>query len=908
MKYIVQPVLQGSAFVPGTTPAAQAKIYTLAAFHTGQVASVRNGAIILEQRNWAEEPRQQWRIEPLSGNDSGYFRIVSVQSGNVMGVTAPVTSEGAQIAEQPWNGSQTQQWKIELLGAVAVCIVSRASGKVLDVSGSSSQQGTPLVQWTRRANTWEEIPGRLKWVSVGVDGAVWGVNVNDDIWRRDGNTWTQIPGKLKQISVGSSSHIWGVNANDDIWRRDGNTWTHIPGKLKNVSVGSDGMVWGVNANDDIWRRDGNTWIQIAGKLKQISVGHTGYVWGVNANDDIWCRDGDTWIQIPGKLKQVSVSAEGLVWGVNANDDIWRRDSNTWTHIPGKLKQVSSGSQFRIWGVNSNDQIFSWNAGLSQQWQLSTLLDQQGAYGLDLRATIYEHGNYAGRAEEIGIGSYDMATLTIGNDTLSSLRVPEGLRVTLYQHPNFQGATRSFSADTSWVGNDFNDQTSAILVEPVITVYEHGSFQGRSQQFGVGTFDMDQLSGVGNDVISSIKVPYGLMAILYEHANFTGRFRIFTESAVWLGDDFNDITSSIVVKAIGAEIPIGALEYGNSVVLRSNRDGFMSAGSNGNVSANTETIAAGEQFTIVRSGASRFKNYVCYGDIVSFRSAQNKYVGVDATGQVMVNRDTIGEAEKWMMLRSGDSISQVFVAPGDGISLRSNANRYMAAEPDGRVTASRTAIEPGTRWIIRTPTVEEGSHNSHGGDGSALATYEDEACPSDVCGAAICGADACGVAACGAAGTLAGACGVAAAVLAVCGSDVCGVALGVVTACGGAVGTISVCGGAAGGLSGCGADACGAAVCGAAACAAAACGAAACGAAASGADVCGGAACAADADAAAACAIATDMAQACAAHGAAVSACLADVCGANACAINACPADACAADACAIDVIPIIPGI
>ena len=56
----------------------------------------------------------------------------------------------------------------------------------------------------------------------------------------------------------------------------------------------------------------------------------------------------------------------------------------------------------------------------------------------LKATIFQHANYAGNSQALGVGKYNIADLTIGNDKLSSLKVPSGLRVTLYQHSNFPG--------------------------------------------------------------------------------------------------------------------------------------------------------------------------------------------------------------------------------------------------------------------------------------------------------------------------------------------------------------------------------------------------------------------------------------------------------------------------------------
>ena len=56
-----------------------------------------------------------------------------------------------------------------------------------------------------------------------------------------------------------------------------------------------------------------------------------------------------------------------------------------------------------------------------------------------------------------------------NDNVSSLKVPAGMRVTLYDDTHFSGAKKIFYADAEYVGDDFNDKTSSISVEYVATV-------------------------------------------------------------------------------------------------------------------------------------------------------------------------------------------------------------------------------------------------------------------------------------------------------------------------------------------------------------------------------------------------------------------------------------------------------
>jgi hypothetical protein len=171
----------------------------------------------------------------------------------------------------------------------------------------------------------------------------------------------------------------------------------------------------------------------------------------------------------------------------------------------------------------------------------------------LKATIYEHADFQGISKEVPIGSYGVSELGFPNDVLSSLKVPQGLKVTLYEHGIDLGRSKVFTADASWVGNDFNDTTSAIKVELLTlplkaTIYEHANFQGISKEVPIGSYGVSEL-GFPNDVLSSLKVPQGLKVTLYEHGINLGRSKVFTADASWVGNDFNDTTSAIKVELL-----------------------------------------------------------------------------------------------------------------------------------------------------------------------------------------------------------------------------------------------------------------------------------------------------------------------------------------------------------------------
>ncbi|KFE67525.1 NPP1 family protein [Hyalangium minutum] len=85
-------------------------------------------------------------------------------------------------------------------------------------------------------------------------------------------------------------------------------------------------------------------------------------------------------------------------------------------------------------------------------------------------TIHSDSYYQGLSQTLQVGWYDIWDLTIGNDTLSSLRVPAGYKVTLYSDAYFAGEQRVYTQDTGWVGLDFNDLTSGVRVEQIGSSY------------------------------------------------------------------------------------------------------------------------------------------------------------------------------------------------------------------------------------------------------------------------------------------------------------------------------------------------------------------------------------------------------------------------------------------------------
>ena len=527
---------------------------------------------------------------------------------------------------------------------------------------------------------------------------------------------------------------------------------------------------------------------------------------------------------------------------------------------------------------------------SQKWIISEVVPTTVLF--DKKATIYEHAYYDGASQDLGPGQYLMKDLTFGNDKVSSLRVPEGLRVDLFEEDNFRGEKLEVSSDLAYVSNAFNDKTSAVVVEKVVTFFEKENYQGERLILGVGRYTEESLKHLGNNKISSIKVPQGLRITLYTEDKFDGAYLAIDQDIPSLspytydgGDfSFDNNTSSLIIKAVGIIVPNDALNYGNTITLKSYHRRWMAATSNGELLQQYQNEEEAK-FTIVRAGDSKHNSLVSYGDIIALKNnVHGKYAtSLVSDKKVAANSDQLTDAEKFVIFRGGKSKSDLFVSKDDTIVLKPlKDNHYLTAMPDLQISIYSTVNNIWEQWTVDSSELPPALADTASSCGAAAGLWS--VAGLGVCGAAVCGADACGLAACGAAvGGLINICATAATGVAVCGAAV------VV----GAVAGATICGAAVGGLTACGADACGAAACGAAACGAAACGAAGCGA-----DACG----------AAAGGVGANLVGACAAETGGVDACTADACAANACGINLCPADACAADACAIDIIPIIPFI
>lgn len=112
-------------------------------------------------------------------------------------------------------------------------------------------------------------------------------------------------------------------------------------------------------------------------------------------------------------------------------------------------------------AGTNVQVWTDNGLYPQHWKFERM---------DARITVYQDGNYGGASQSFGVGTYraDAGQLsTVGNDQISSLKVPSGLQARVCQNEgdgSGSGTCQTFGAgDYASISADLNDQISFIQV-------------------------------------------------------------------------------------------------------------------------------------------------------------------------------------------------------------------------------------------------------------------------------------------------------------------------------------------------------------------------------------------------------------------------------------------------------------
>lgn len=157
---------------------------------------------------------------------------------------------------------------------------------------------------------------------------------------------------------------------------------------------------------------------------------------------------------------------GEIW-LDSNDSssLFAADA-TWFQREG----LADGSLASFESYNYPGEYLRHKDSLFMRTSITSDLDKQDAtFRVKLQSTgvtFYKDSYYRGTAVTLGAGSYalsQLAAVGIPNDWMSSLKVPSGYRVEVYQDDNFTGTKWTYTTDTAYVGADCNDKMSSLKI-------------------------------------------------------------------------------------------------------------------------------------------------------------------------------------------------------------------------------------------------------------------------------------------------------------------------------------------------------------------------------------------------------------------------------------------------------------
>jgi len=147
-------------------------------------------------------------------------------------------------------------------------------------------------------------------------------------------------------------------------------------------------------------------------------------------------------------------------------------------------------------------------------------------------------------------------MRVGNDKLSSLAIPNGMKVTIYEHDNYGGRTTTFTSSVACMDGSWNDMTSSIVVERTyqggnqnnyIVFYKDCYSRGYSRTLTAGTYTGNDLGELRNS-ISSFAIFGNLRVKVYtNNDNASGYNTTYEESQSCLTGSMNDKIKSLVIE-------------------------------------------------------------------------------------------------------------------------------------------------------------------------------------------------------------------------------------------------------------------------------------------------------------------------------------------------------------------------
>ncbi|WP_437970541.1 trypsin-like serine protease [Sorangium sp. So ce260] len=279
----------------------------------------------------------------------------------------------------------------------------------------------------------------------------------------------------------------------------------------------------------------------------------------------WGSEGTPLVMAP-SLKKATLHIDGwysdeelLATGVTGSG--WSGDSGGPWFVDGRQVAVFSASSGQD-GTNLHASLLGVDVARHRAWIDATIAGGPTVHPSD-QVVLYDLSNFSGISQGFGIGRYNVADLAIiGNDRTSSIKVPAGLRVTVFFNHNFEEGAYVFTSDTNLatagtngVSVSANEIISSLVVShasdpqlDVVTFYEHANFTGQSFVYSVGGNFL--FNGPWDFRISSVRVPPGFKLTLYDGYFWTSpESRVLTADANLAPSGFDDKTRSFIIERL-----------------------------------------------------------------------------------------------------------------------------------------------------------------------------------------------------------------------------------------------------------------------------------------------------------------------------------------------------------------------
>ncbi|WP_438019084.1 trypsin-like serine protease [Sorangium sp. So ce315] len=231
---------------------------------------------------------------------------------------------------------------------------------------------------------------------------------------------------------------------------------------------------------------------------------------------------------------------------------WSGDSGGPWFVDGRQVAVFSATNGQN-GTNLHATVTGVDVARHRAWIDATIAAGPTVHPSN-QVVLHDLSDFSGVSQGFGIGHHNLPDMDIiGNDRASAIRVPAGLRVTVFYAHNFESLARVFTSDTDLVAEGFSDVISSIVVahasdpqEDVVALYEHANFSGDALLHGFGSLWLG--GGAWDNRISSVRVPAAFKVTLYDlFFGYSPESRVLTADANLASHGFDDKTRSFLVE-------------------------------------------------------------------------------------------------------------------------------------------------------------------------------------------------------------------------------------------------------------------------------------------------------------------------------------------------------------------------